>query len=248
MFRLLTALPLLALPVLLLSTTPARAQSNSQGWQQQVVRCESDDNRLRQCQTGWRNAQLVRQLSRTRCVEGENWGSRNGNIWVANGCRAEFVAAGRGPGNRPGHGQDNNWQNSSDVVRCESKDNRRNLCQTGWRDATLTRQLSRSQCIEGQSWGIRNGSIWVDRGCRAEFSPRRGSSHRPGNDWNNSNYSVTCSSDDNRTRNCDWERRAGRPVLVQQLSRTQCVEGRNWGYSGNAIWVSQGCRARFASR
>ena len=40
----------------------------------------------------------------------------------------------------------------------------------------------------------------------------------------------------------------GRPVIVQQLSSTQCVEGRNWGYSGNSLWVNSGCRARFGTR
>jgi len=243
MFRLLTALSLPAL--LLFSAAPAQAQPAAAGWQEQTIRCESADNRQRQCQTGWRDAQLVRQLSRTRCVEGQNWGSRNGTIWVSNGCRAEFAAGGRGQGQRPGQGN-NNWQNQADVVRCESKDNRRNVCQTGWRGATMTRQLSRSQCVEGRTWGTRNGAIWVDQGCRAEFTASRGG-NRPGHGGGN-NYSVTCASDDNRTRTCNWERRAGRPVLVEQLSRTQCVENRNWGYNGNAVWVSQGCRARFAGR
>ena len=93
---------------------------------------------------------------------------------------------------------------------------------------------------------MRNGAIWVDRGCRAEFVASRGG-QRPGNNGQN-NYSVTCSSDDNRTRTCNWERRAGRPLLVEQLSRTRCVENRNWGWNGDTLWVSQGCRARFASR
>ena len=245
MFRLLTALPLAALPALLMFSLGAQAQPAAAGWQQQTVRCESNDNRTRQCQTGWRDAQLVRQLSRTRCVEGQNWGSRNGQIWVSNGCRAEFAAAGRGQGNAgPGNWQ--HGQNQNGVVRCESHDNRRNTCRTGWRNATLTRQLSRTRCVEGQNWGSRNGQIWVDGGCRAEFVAGRGG-NRPGNHSGNG-YNVTCSSDDNRTRTCDWQRRAGRPVLVEQLSRTRCVEGQNWGYNGNAIWVSKGCRARFAGR
>ena len=102
--------------------------------------------------------------------------------------------------------------------------------------ATLTRQLSRNQCVQGQSWGVRNGAIWVDRGCRAEFVASRGG-QRPGNNGQN-NYSVTCSSDDNRTRTCNWERRAGRPLLVEQLSRTRCVENRNWGWNSDTLWVS----------
>lgn len=58
-----------------------------------VVRCESQSNRERVCNTGWRGAQLVRQLSGSACEEGRTWGSRNGSIWVTNGCRAEFVEA-----------------------------------------------------------------------------------------------------------------------------------------------------------
>ena len=242
MFRLLTALSLAALPALLMSSGSAQAQPAAAGWQEQTIRCESNDNRQRQCTTGWRSAQLVRQLSRTNCVEGQNWGSRNGLVWVSNGCRAEFAASGRWQGN----GGNVSSAGNNGVVRCESNDNRRATCHTGWRSATLTRQLSRNQCVQGQNWGMRNGAIWVDHGCRAEFVASRGG-QRPGNSGQN-NYSVTCSSDDNRTRTCNWERRAGRPLLVEQLSRTRCVENRNWGWNGDTLWVSQGCRARFASR
>src|SRR5690349_4439632 len=33
--------------------------------------------------------------------------------------------------------------------------------------------------------------------------------------------------------------------LVKRLSDTRCVEGRNWGYDNNEIWVDDGCRAVF---
>lgn len=61
---------------------------------------------------------------------------------------------------------------------------------------------------------------------------------------------ITCESIDERYQRCDWPRRWGEPVLVEQLSRTRCVEDRNWGYSRRerAIWVDDGCRARFESR
>ena len=62
-----------------------------------TVRCESQDNRERVCNTGWRSARLSRQISGTTCTEGRNWGSRNGTVWVSGGCRAEFVE-GRGNG------------------------------------------------------------------------------------------------------------------------------------------------------
>ena len=33
----------------------------------------------------------------------------------------------------------------------------------------LNRQLSRTPCTEGYTWGYDRNAIWVDRGCRAEF-------------------------------------------------------------------------------
>jgi hypothetical protein len=208
-----------------------------------TIRCESTDNRRRVCNTGWRGATLVRQLSNTQCIEGRNWGSSNGSIWVSNGCRAEFA---QGPS-----GSGGNWNGNAGTIRCESTDNRRRVCNTGWRGATLVRQLSKTQCVEGRNWGSGNGTVWVSNGCRAEFTEGRGGGWgNGGGNWNNgnSNYSVTCSSDSNRMRSCAWDRRQGRPVVIEQLSSTQCIEGRNWGFSGNSVWVNGGCRARFGSR
>ena len=33
----------------------------------------------------------------------------------------------------------------------------------------MTRQISGSPCIQGQTWGFDDRGVWVDRGCRAEF-------------------------------------------------------------------------------
>ena len=174
---------------------------------------------------------LVENISRTRCVEGQNWGSRDGLVWVNAGCKGRFAQ-----GSSMGGG----------TVLCESKNNRRQECRTGFRgNAVLSRQLSSTRCIEGQTWGQGRDSVWVDRGCRAEFTEGRGG-------WNpgqgNSNYSVTCSSTDNRRSTCAWDSRQGRPMLVQQLSSSACREGSTWGYAGNQIWVDRGCRGRFGPR
>ncbi|MCD9086192.1 DUF3011 domain-containing protein [Stenotrophomonas sp. SY1] len=213
-----------------------------------TIRCESNDSRQRVCNTGWRSATLVRQLSNTQCVQGRNWGSGNGSVWVSGGCRAEFTE-GRGSGGGWGGGNGGNFG----TIRCESNDSRQRVCNTGWRRATLVRQLSNTQCIEGRNWGSGNGRVWVSGGCRAEFAEGRGS----GGGWgggnsggwgSGSNYMVECASDGNRMRSCAWDRRQGRPVVIQQLSNTQCIEGRTWGYNGNSLWVNGGCRARFGTR
>ncbi len=55
---------------------------------------------------------------------------------------------------------------------------------------------------------------------------------------------VLCESQDGRTRECRTPFR--NPVVGEQLSSSDCVEGRTWGMRGNgAVWVTGGCRARF---
>jgi hypothetical protein len=60
---------------------------------------------------------------------------------------------------------------SSRVIRCESRDGRYNFCRTsGYADrAQIRRVLSDARCRLNYSWGYRNGGVWVDNGCRAEF-------------------------------------------------------------------------------
>lgn len=142
----------------------------------QTFRCESRDNRYRECATNSRaRARLVRQLSDTPCIEGRTWGSNRGGVWVDRGCRAEF-AAGRGNGwgnggnwgNRPGYGN-----GYAQTIRCESVDGRSRQCSADVRyGARLSRQLSDTRCVEGQNWGWDRRGVWVSRGCRAEFEIR----------------------------------------------------------------------------
>lgn len=39
----------------------------------------------------------------------------------------------------------------------------------------------------------------------------------------------------------------GGVVLVRQLSRGACIEGRTWGWDRRGVWVTEGCRGEFAS-
>jgi hypothetical protein len=55
---------------------------------------------------------------------------------------------------------------------------------------------------------------------------------------------VTCESRNSDRQICRVDT-GGSVAIRQQLSSTNCIEGRNWGYSRNAIWVSNGCRAQF---
>jgi hypothetical protein len=123
------------------------------------VRCESRDRRTEYCGVDTRGGvRLVRQMSDRRCVRGSTWGTDGRGIWVTDGCRAEFEL-GTGYGATAG------------VFRCESNNNRTRYCNVDTRyGVQIVRQLSRDPCIEGRSWGMTQNSVWVARGCRAEFS------------------------------------------------------------------------------
>ena len=66
--------------------------------QAQVVRCESTQSRSNICRIDARGqgnqVRLVRQLSRTQCVEGRNWTANRDAIRVTDGCRADFQVIG----------------------------------------------------------------------------------------------------------------------------------------------------------
>jgi hypothetical protein len=55
-------------------------------------------------------------------------------------------------------------------VTCESKDNRQVECAMNTRgDVRVVRQLSKTACVEGRTWGLSRHSVWVKDGCRAVF-------------------------------------------------------------------------------
>ncbi len=57
------------------------------------------------------------------------------------------------------------------TIYCASDDGRRKTCPTDTAGGVrLVRQVSGSPCIQGQTWGFNRRNIWVDRGCRADFS------------------------------------------------------------------------------
>jgi len=62
-------------------------------------------------------------------------------------------------------------QNRDNTITCSSTNGRRATCGADTsRGVTMLRELRGSHCEEGFSWGYNRREIWVDRGCRAEFS------------------------------------------------------------------------------
>jgi hypothetical protein len=70
----------------------------------QSLYCASDNGRRNFCQLDTRGGvQLVKQRSGAACQEGYSWGVDERGIWVDHGCRADFVATGRGEGHGEEH-------------------------------------------------------------------------------------------------------------------------------------------------
>lgn len=146
-----------------------------------TFRCESTNNRTERCSSSGR-AEFIRQLSNTPCVRGQSWGNDARGVWVSNGCRALFRSTGYGNGYGNSGGYNNGGYGGSDLIRCESTDNRSRSCNfTGNSrgEIRLLRQLSGKPCVENQSWGRSRNGVWVTQGCRAEFVIGRG--NRGGN-------------------------------------------------------------------
>jgi hypothetical protein len=241
------------------SVAPVRAQWNDYGYNGTVVRCESRDGRVERCSTYGREVELVRQFSNTPCVRGNTWGTDSRGIWVSGGCRGEFrVHSGyddRYDDDRYGYGYGNDDRygygyGNDGTFRCESREGRTEYCRSPGGRAQFVRQLSNSPCIRGQTWGNDSRGVWVSGGCRALFRTGYGNDGHYGGGYYGGygNDVVRCESRDNRSRSCPMSvGRRDAIRLIRQLSDKPCIEGQTWGQTRSGVWVTQGCRAEFAT-
>lgn len=158
--------------VLMTSTVQAEPQRGGYGGGRDRIECASNDYRYTRCDVDWRSADLVRQLSEARCIEGRTWGIDRRGLWVDRGCAGIFVERGRGDHHgggdwHPGPGWDRDIS-----LTCSSEDYRYRMCRVDvgrGGDVRIVRQLSNSACIEGRSWGWNRAGVWVSGGCSAVF-------------------------------------------------------------------------------
>ena len=203
-----------------------------------LVRCESINNTRQTCRVDARGRLVTvnQQLSENACIIGRSWGVSNDRdeIWVDNGCRAEFQVGGSAVA-ATAFGRS---------VICESQNNGKTRCpvDTSY-GVQLTRQISQSGCVRGSDWGFDEDGIWVDNGCRAEFA--LGGDQRfvlrpvaaPGT-------RVLCESQNEAMNRCPADTYYG-VALARQISNSMCVRGQTWGFDADGIWVTRGCRAEF---
>lgn len=164
---------LLGFALLATATRPARAQQ-----QDQVITCASEDGHRHYCDADTRGGvSLGRQHSESPCVQGRSWGYDRRGIWVDRGCRADFVLeanhGGLLGGLRGDRDDDRGRDGNSRTITCSSDDGERHHCSADTsRGVHLVNQRSGSACVEGKTWGYDQRSIWVDKGCRADFAVR----------------------------------------------------------------------------
>ncbi len=218
----------------------------------QTISCSSDDGQRHYCPADTRGGvQLLKQRSDSPCQQGYSWGFDRGGVWVDRGCRADFTVSAYQYG-----GSD---QGSGSTISCSSDDGGRHYCPTDARGRIrLARQRSESACREGYSWGQDGRGVWVDHGCRADFTVEGGwgggdwdrdrdhdrDGNRGDNNGSDADLVVSCASDDMHRHTCPVDTRGG-VQLLKQRSDSSCRQGYSWGYNRRGIWVDHGCRADF---
>ena len=233
---------------------------------QSTISCGSDDGKRHSCSVDTRGGvRLLTQLSDSACTEGSSWGSDNQGIWVDHRCRADFSVGGNrdyrdeirndqygGNGQSGGNGQYGGNGRQARTMACNSDDGERHSCSMDTRGGVrLLTQHSDYACTEGHSWGFDDQGVWVDHGCRADFTAGGNRDYR--DEIRNGQYgenaqsqTIACKSDDMRKHSCAVDTRGSEVSLVTQHSDSPCTKGYSWGTNRHGIWVDHGCRADFA--
>jgi hypothetical protein len=249
--------------------------ASAQSFAQYALTCASEDGRKHYCSADTRGGvTMEHQRSHAVCTQGSTWGFDTNGVWVDRGCRADFLVTpapsehdanrdrdhDRGPNHDRDHDRDfadrDHDRDRHDFAReetmqltCSSQDGGRHYCESDIQGkATMLRQRSGSPCKEGYSWGNDRRGIWVDHGCRADFSltGKRTASFGMGN-GQPFTTTVTCASNTGVRQLCDVDASGG-VKLTRQISESACRIGYSWGYDRSGIWVDHGCRAEFEVR
>ncbi|HEV2664218.1 MAG TPA: RICIN domain-containing protein [Blastocatellia bacterium] len=139
-----------------------------------------------------------------------------------------------------GNGRDNDRYGDGDYraqsIYCASDDGRRRtyLVNTGG-VVRLVNQRSESACVEGRTWGFNRNSVWVDRGCRADFEIGRGRDDGAYGRGNDSSYGSDARPDGRVSYSGPiMNRRSDKALDVTGQSTQDGANIRQWGYADQA--------------
>jgi hypothetical protein len=129
-------------------------------------------------------------------------------------------------------------------ITCSSERGGRQYCPADTSGGVqLLRQVSTVICRKGYSWDKDANGIWVDHGCKADFSIGElgvlGSLVDKGEDYKNPR-TFSCAASDKKRHYCQADTRGG-----VRLVSGNCAYGKAWGYDAGGVWVERGCSAAF---
>lgn len=215
------------------------------------ITCESRGTDREECPIAQgARVRLVRQISQSPCRLNDTYGTGQGYLWVAQGCRAEFEVTepAAAPVTVP---QPAGGAAATSTITCQSIGNTLRQCPIPeGASVRLVRQASTSACRERETWGTGATFIWVNRGCAGEFEVTRRGAPSGGTGAAGAVGAperVTCESKGGERSECRV-RAGGQVRLVRQLSTTACVYNSSWGTAAGKIWVANGCRGEFEVR
>ncbi len=134
-----------------------------------TIRCEARGNTTQRCSVRTDNRVDLLRVIGGRCSKARDWGFTANQIWVSGGCRAEF---GYGYANSGGYPTPlpQPVDDYAGTLNCESWSYKYQQCNVPTNNRVeLTRKIA-GKCNAGRQWGYTGDYIWVDKGCRAEFS------------------------------------------------------------------------------
>lgn len=134
------------------------------------------------------------------------------------------------------------------TLRCESRNNKLQRCNVRTDNRVDLIRVIRGRCSKGRDWGFTANQIWVSGGCRAEFGYGYANNGgyptplpQPIDDYAGT---LRCESWSYKYQQCNVPTN-NRVDLTRKIAG-KCNAGRQWGYTGDFIWVDKGCRAEFA--
>jgi hypothetical protein len=191
------------------------------------VLCESRHRQLNRCKADTRGGVLVEDVG-YGCEIDRTWGFDAEGVWVSGRCEASFRV-----GVAPYDGR---------TLRCDwIQDGPRRFCAfdtTG--GVVLEASTGSAACLYGETWGLADGGVWVDRGCSGLF---RADTLRTSGAFGAPPVTLACGSAQGEEDFCAAGGTLNATLLTDSSGR--CVEKVTWRSGAHGVWVSDGCAGLF---
>lgn len=214
-----------------------------------IIRCESYSYRRQTCARDLRGAEvsLIHQLSNRSCRG--NWGFNYNEVWVSNGCKADFLISHQNQGNNPNYP---GYQGG--LLECRSQGTSITHCQVpDLQSIELVEEMGQYRNSCRGNWGYSSHGVWVANGCHAQFkvteyyqepvSPGYGNQPQPPV---REKFEIKCKSRNNKLKICDTRGPFRDVEFKREISKGKYPCEGNWGVNKHGeLFVANNCYAEF---